>query len=79
MYIYIYIYIYIYVYIYTYIDIYIYVGSRFGHAMCSISKDINKIILEKNSKNEEDFKGGFLVFGGVNEEKDHDDVWLIYR
>jgi hypothetical protein len=63
------------------------VGSRFGHTMCPISEKINKIIFEKNEKNvkntnvkiDGDFYRGFVVFGGVNEERDYDDVCLISR
>lgn len=55
--------------------------------MCPISEKIIKTILEKNEKNvkninviiDGDFYRGFFVFGGVNEERDYDDVWLVSR
>ena len=63
-------------------------GGRFGHAMCSLSSEVVAKIDSSVSSttsnarrhsNPEDNFSGLLIFGGVNEEKDFDDVWLIEK
>ena len=63
-------------------------GGRFGHAMCSLSSEVMAKIdssvsgTTSNARrhpNPEDNFSGLLIFGGVNEEKDFNDVWLIEK
>ena len=63
-------------------------GGRFGHTMCALSAEmmpkINSMSSSTSSNsgynpNPRDSLLGLLVFGGVNEEKDFNDVWLIEK